>query len=492
MAIPSHQPRRRPGRRPRYVGVLVPCPGVAALAAAATLQSGVGAVATYPSEFQLSWCLGDDCHDTTLSAAHFQLRVGRYYSDNGRPPLREAFFVATLPMPYQTHLLHSCPGMVILAYLLLAEVRLYTHEPSEAAELVARAQAMLQMPEITGPHLLAVQQTWPLKDALTRYESTELRFRSAPDAPMSVDFVIPRCREDLSWLADRSKLEVLPKRTRIFVYEKCGSRDSAIRNLTRRLESNVIVVRTQLPDAADPRTGLDARRDECTAYLAHVVQRYSDQELADMTLFLHGDPSDHTPFGFLSLVLRGVALGTLRDVDFLHLGAPRLVHTANSCQSELFRMAIGRPQQRPLSTYCCSQFAVSKRRILQRPLNDYLRMYSLVDGSVPDMCERIGPAYEKYEGQRLSHCFFFEFMWHVVFGEEEELPLRADDRSLPSVLRLKDSEERVPSIWRSYLGSHVAGRTQFRRQSHVGWLREIRQTVDVGQVQVNYGDYAVA
>eukprot|EP00424_Heterocapsa_rotundata_P006598 CAMPEP_0168709016 /NCGR_PEP_ID=MMETSP0503-20121227/41918_1 /TAXON_ID=89963 /ORGANISM="Heterocapsa rotundata, Strain SCCAP K-0483" /LENGTH=165 /DNA_ID=CAMNT_0008755331 /DNA_START=11 /DNA_END=504 /DNA_ORIENTATION=+ len=158
-------------------------------------------------------------------------------------------------------------------------------------------------------------------------------------------------------------------------------------------------------------------------------------------------------------MLKGLALGTLQDVDFVHLGTPRLVHTSNPCQGGLFEVAFGRALKKPLSTYCCSQFAVSKRRIMSRPLEDYMRMYSLVDGSTPDVCDRIGPSYERYAGARLSHCFFFEFMWHVVFGEDEALPLRADDARLPPQLRLKDAEETAaPSVWRSFLSPFVGGR----------------------------------
>ena len=43
-------------------------------------------------------------------------------------------------------------------------------------------------------------------------------------------------------------------------------------------------------------------------------------------------PQDHTPFGLLNLVMRGMALGTLSELDFLHLGSPRLVATYNPCQ----------------------------------------------------------------------------------------------------------------------------------------------------------------
>lgn len=443
--------------------------------------------ATYPSEFRFSWCVGDRCFDHSISAAHFQLRIGKYYLEGSRPPLKEALFIATLPPPYQKELLWGCPGLMVLAHLLLAEARLYTHEPEEAGELVARAGTMMSLPEIAGPHLEGIKSAWPLADALGRYELTAQRLDIDRKQPMSVDLVLPRCREDLSWLADRGKLEMLPDRTRIFIYEKCGEA-GAVPNVTTRSGRRVTVVHSVLDDADDPHTGMAARRDECTAYLAHVVRHY-DSGFADMTLFLHGDPSDHTPFGLLNILFRGLALGSLRDLEFVHLGAPRLVHTANPCQAGLFEAAFGRAQRAPLSTYCCSQFAVAKRRILSRPLSDYARMMQLVDGTIPDMCDRVGPAYERYRGARLSHCYFFEFMWHVVFGEGEELPLRADDARLPVSLRLKDNEESLPSVWRSYLGPFMGGQLTFHRQGHEQWLGQLLGAARVeGMQQVNYGD----
>uniref|UniRef100_A0A7S0FF72 Uncharacterized protein n=1 Tax=Pyrodinium bahamense TaxID=73915 RepID=A0A7S0FF72_9DINO len=197
--------------------------------------------------------------------------------------------------------------------------------------------------------------------------------------------------------------------------------------------------------------------------------------------------------GLLNLLLRGLALGTVRDLDFLHLGAPRMVSTSNPCQASIFEAAMDRPLHEPLSTYCCSQFAVSKRRILQRSRGDYLRMLRLVDGSVPDACDRIGPSYERYRGQRLSHCFFLEFMWHVVFGEREELPLRSDDARLPACFRLKDNEENVPSVWQSYLGAFIGGHASFERQGHEVWLKQLKSAPDIGaRNQVNFGDLVPA
>eukprot|EP00929_Paragymnodinium_shiwhaense_P087074 TRINITY_DN47380_c0_g1_i2.p1 TRINITY_DN47380_c0_g1~~TRINITY_DN47380_c0_g1_i2.p1 ORF type:complete len:479 (-),score=75.61 TRINITY_DN47380_c0_g1_i2:84-1520(-) len=455
-----------------------------------SLLPQLSAVATYPSEFRFSWCVGEKCFDHRISSAHFQLRVKGYYEENGRPPVREALFVATLPVVYQRELALGCPGLVVMAHLLLAEVRLYTHPVVEAEELVARVNAIMDMPELAGPHRDGVLQAWPYERAMSRYEQLKSRVMNA--RPLSLDIVIPHCKEDLSWIGDRSKLEVLPPKTRLFVYEKCGG--SSAGDLVHIVEPQVQIINIGLEDAVDPRTGLFARRDECTAYLAHVARQYYDDQqggggLADMTLFLHGDPGDHTPMGLLNLLLRGLASGAMADIEFVHLGSPRMVYAANPCQDEIFEAAIGRPKKKPILTYCCSQFGVSRERILSRPYTDYVRMFQLVDGSTPDLCQRIGPSYEKYEGARLSHCFFFEYFWHVVFGEEEELPLRADSKGLPPALRLKDNEEDLPSIWHSYLGMYYGGQATFAKQGHEQWLRQITTPSGIaGPTQVNYGD----
>lgn len=458
-----------------------------ALAAVGALRpQPVAAQATYPSEFRLDWCVGEQCFDHSISCAQFQLRLKAYYQEKRRPPLREAFFLATLPPVYQREMLLGCPGMVVLAHLLLAESRLYTHEVNEALELVARAVEMLEIPEVAGVHAEGVKKAWPFHDAMERVDET-LRWLDAGRKSLSTDIVLPHCREDLSWLGNSSLVQFLPARTRVFIYEKCGGDESLLHQLQAVLPANVQLVFSQLEDSADPATGQAARRDECTAYLSHVVMHWED--LADVTLFLHGDPSDHTPFGLLNLVFRGLTLGTFSQLDFVHLGSPRLVATYNPCQDDIYQRAFGRPSQHRLFTYCCSQFLVSKRRIRARPLGDYVRMLQLVDGTVADQCERIGPSYEKYAGQRLSHCFFLEFMWHVVFGQDDELPSRADDVTLPVSLRLKDNEERPPSIWKSYVTPFIGGHATFEGQGHENWRKHFNMNVDLGRpIQKNFGD----
>ena len=37
--------------------------------------------ATYPSEFRLDWCVGEQCFDHSISCAQFQMRLKAYYQD---------------------------------------------------------------------------------------------------------------------------------------------------------------------------------------------------------------------------------------------------------------------------------------------------------------------------------------------------------------------------------------------------------------------------
>eukprot|EP00392_Amoebophrya_sp_AT5.2_P017518 g17891.t1 len=104
--------------------------------------------------------------------------------------------------------------------------------------------------------------------------------------------------------------------------------------------------------------------------------------------------------------------------------------------------------RRLLETYCCAQFMVSKKQLLSIPYDRLERLQQIVDGSIPDLCMRVGPTYEKYRGQRLSYCYSLEFMWHVILGDKQpEEKLRSDDPEVPLFLRWKDNEEAYP-LWR--------------------------------------------
>ncbi len=216
-----------------------------------------------------------------------------------------------------------------------------------------------------------------------------------------------------------------------------------------------------IEDADDLQTGKGARRDECTAYASHVRSaKLGAFEAADYTLFVHGDPLKHWKqfeWSYLNLIFRALAIGRLesdyfvrksehakeekqkkdgtaakevaaqpwlsdRSVRFLHLSTPRLVAVKNPCQDHVYEYVMGRRLEHDsttspalLNTYCCAQFLVSKSAIDAIPLDRVERLNRIVDGSIPDLCNRVGPSFEKYAGERLvldllffekSRCFF--------------------------------------------------------------------------------------
>eukprot|EP00439_Symbiodinium_sp_Y106_P052571 s275_g7.t1 len=68
-------------------------------------------------------------------------------------------------------------------------------------------------------------------------------------------------------------------------------------------------------------------------------------------------------------------------------------------------------------------------------------MLSLVDGSRDvDLCGVEGT-------KRSTQCYGFEFLWHVVFGEEVDPPSREDDMRLPVSLRLKHGKDHSRLNW---------------------------------------------
>merc|ERR1719468_64783 len=97
----------------------------------------------------------------------------------------------------------------------------------------------------------------------------------------------------------------------------------------------------------------------------------------------------------------------------------------------------------PLGPHCCAQHVIRDDHIRQRPLSFYQRMLSMVDGSMGgrDLCtsQRV---------TRSTHCYGFEFMWHRVFGEDFDPPLRQDDVRLPLPLRLKFGNEFAKTTWK--------------------------------------------
>jgi hypothetical protein len=232
----------------------------------------------------------------------------------------------------------------------------------------------------------------------------------------------------------------------LYVYEKCGQHSALSLSDSGASEIFKSVTVYDQPDGP-------VRGDECTAYLHFIVDEY--EALPDFTVFLQADAERHMFVSYLSTALAGLSSGHY-SVPFLHLNFHRHYQTTTPCMRDVERLIfnLSEPVQPTplLGTYCCAQFIVAKHRIAARSKHFYDNALSLVNNSVADVCSPDPP-------RRSSHCYVLEYLWHVVFGEERFLPFKADNRDLPSLLRMKYGNENVKKRWDDVeLEKHISDR----------------------------------
>lgn len=193
-------------------------------------------------------------------------------------------------------------------------------------------------------------------------------------------------------------------------------------------------------------------------------------------MFLHGTPADHMDMNMLYDVLRSLSLGTY-DVPFLHLNAKRLAQMQlEPCVQELLRPALrasgttanaAPPVVLPaaMSTYCCSQFVVSRERLAAVPAlfwdevwqaflrggeaaaagggADVAAGLKAMLAAMPAACHRttrrVHQAHQRLGSTKAAGPWVWgvalERTWHWIFGEDACLPVREEDPRLPLFLR---------------------------------------------------------
>lgn len=400
------------------------------------------------SEMNFGWCEFNrvnpldppNCPNYTFSIADFQRKLIAHFSEGTTPPpLTEAYFLVRLHAEYKTNLINAdCPTPLIFAHLLVSELLLIAPSWTDETEGWRHYDEAMRLAKEASPfqqHLMvSVPPAWPLRKAMAQVQkaqalSSEAFARLQEGSPrLRVDFVIAHCREPLDWLS--SKLGQVPPQSTLYIYEKCGQ-------TSRVDELNASGKFSQAFAVARPDRG-QARGDECSAYLTHLVDRY--WQLADFTIFLQSDPYDHLHFDFLDLVLRSLAAGTY-SVPYLPLNGPRHVWTLTPCLQAVHEEIFGTNLTQLVGPYCCAQFIVSRDAMLKRSRRFYSRMLSLVDGSRSvDLCGIEGT-------KRSTQCYGYEFLWHVVFGEEVDPPNREDDPRLPVAFRLTHGREHTRLNW---------------------------------------------
>lgn len=374
---------------------------------------------------QVHLCEGGSCADAEIMAHDIQRRLWAFYSHRDAPfvapPLEDvAWLTHGTSAQQRREMLGSCPGLVVTSLLFMAEVLAFVGSPlgdeySREAELYIASfeqQAPAQLEMMLG--------MFPVLEALQGLDAARAR-QAHGDA--SVDIVLARCRAPLQWLWEYA----LPRRTRVFVYEKCAQDG---REQTSGLSVHVehVLLEERTPGLM---TG------ECTAYLAHLAGHAGD--LAEFTVFMHDDGPRHIRNPLLGLALGGLRTGAYR-VPFLHLSHERYPSFRTPCHRDVYRRAFGRELAGRLTTYCCSHFVVSRDRIAAHPPAFYQHLADLVNEA----------PYAQAHGGACNigrkPCYVMEFLWHAVFGEDDELPLRAEQASLPLALRYEGGRaSRLPS-----------------------------------------------
>lgn len=379
-----------------------------------------------------------NCPNYTFSIASFQRKLDSHYLDGSRPPLMEAFFLNRLIEDYRANLVASdCPNPLVFAHFLVSELELIAPPWDDESAGWRHFDMAIDLAKAASPYqqhlMIAKPAAWPFKAAMNQVRAAQVLHSEAAERVQMgfrfrVDFVVAHCREDLSWL--ETKFIRAPAGSTLLIYEKCGQRTDTQQLPGRWKFASVEVI-------AKPDKG-GTRGDECSAYLAHIVQRYD--RLADFTIFLQSDPHEHLHFDFLDLVLRSMA-ATTYSVPYLPLNGPRHVRTLTPCLSAVHEELFGTNLTEILGPYCCAQFAVARDTIRRHSREFYQKMLDLVDGTRNvDLCGVEGT-------KRSTQCYGYEFLWHVVFGEEVDPPSREDDKRFPLALRLKHGREHVRLNW---------------------------------------------
>jgi len=295
---------------------------------------------------------------------------------------------------------------------------------------------------------------------------------AADNPPVVVDIVICYCAERLPWLKafhklpwrDGDRSSTVREHVGLRIYHKCGDISDAKRNAERQRLVNewgtyFRTLEVRFVDDA-------VRADDCSAYLAYIVDRYHN--LPEFTFFLHADAPEHIPsLELLMDILFAGARGYLADeVGFVHLAHNFVLHELGCrgrgaehvervCDAQvldsfefptLWREVFGSSivpvlAAGDLNAYCCVQFLVRRSRIHLRPHHFY--KHALEYFREAKSYHRLFPAGQVVWSRDIvgrTPCQLAMYIWHAMFGEPLRLPRRGLDPNLPLFMKLQNIE----------------------------------------------------
>lgn len=409
----------------------------------------------WTARLKFTMCGGDgECHDAEILAFDFQRRAWDYYRSNRThgglaraPPIEEAFWIASTPKDELQGSFELCPGLVIVAFFIVAEVQfaISQYSPDQLTPLDLAKNYMSFLQDSSPLEYEALQATWPVDLAKGRADAARdaaaMRKQSRETVGLpSVDIVIARCSTSLRWLWELP----LPPHARIIIYEKCARPEGELERQVEGITAKVAdVISVSAQDHGEWMTG------ECGTYLRHILAGLGSSkplgDFSDFTVFIHDDAPRHLKPSFLGLVFRALTEGSY-DVPFLNLAHERYMEMSTPCLRELYRSTFGRELHGRVSTYCCGHFVVASSQIRmmgrdgEAAVARFARLWTAVsEGSYTAIAG--GPCQVAN-----MPCYVVEHIWHVLFGEDDTLPWRSEDARLPLIFRYEGGREtRLPS-----------------------------------------------
>ncbi|CAE7277260.1 unnamed protein product [Symbiodinium sp. CCMP2592] len=362
----------------------------------------------------------------------------------------------------------SCAPAALTALLLKLEsiyfeeesiwTPLYAHYAEQHHQAVANGD-LLQSHHING---------WPLVEALKRVNALRASREPRLEAPVTpvLDIVLCYCGrgERIDWLRGFHKLPwrnenrsaSTTARVALRFYHKCGAMgDEQRQEETSKLKDEwsdyFHTVEVRYVDD-------QVRADDCSAYLAYVVDRYDD--LPEFAVFLHADAPEHIPsVDLLMDAVFAASRGFLpEEAGFIHLAHNYVRHDCPGNRTEckdpdapevarlwrkVFHSSIAPTRlEGHMNGYCCVQFLVRRERIQLRTKQFYVDALNFFGETAESYYELfpVGKVIWTPDTRGRTPCQLAMYFWHVIFGEDLWLPRRHRDSRLPLFIRMLNIE----------------------------------------------------
>lgn len=235
-------------------------------------------------------------------------------------------------------------------------------------------------------------------------------------------------------------------RIRLFIMEKCAHKATPEQRTDRYAELTN-VVRDLVSSIHIEIVEEELRADDCTAYLQYISSHYED--LPDFMFFIHPDIEEHAMMSLVDRVIKAALNGVLRpdDLPFMYLSHNHLdltperndlweTYAAGKLWKRIFGSSLF-PHRSFIQGYCCSQFVVTRDRVLLRSRKFYSEALKIFQSaqSYSDLSP-FNVVTPRYDLICRNPCQLNMPWWHVYFGEDVGYKKTSQQAAVPLFIRL--------------------------------------------------------